>query len=785
MIVIGGGSPGEHAAGGAGRGRPAGRGRRARAGRRRVLLLRVHPVQDAAAARRGGAGGARGGRRPPRSTSRPRWPGATSWSPTTPTPARSSWLADNGIDLLRGSGRLAGRRRGRGRRQALHGRARRAGQRRRPDHPAGPVRASSTGIWTNREATGDEGRAAAAARARRRPGRDRAGAGRRAASAARSCWSSAPRACSPARPRRSARRSARSCAATASSSSSASGAAAARRDGEDYVLTLDDGRELRGDQLLVATGRRPRVRRDRPGDGRHRRRTRAACRSTRSCAPASACGRSATSPACSRSRTSASTRAGSSPRTSSASRARRNYDAVPRVTYTDPQAAAVGATEDRVQRDRRSCADVAKTATYTRAYAESNGYLTLLSDGERLTGAHAFGPEAGEWLQQATLAIRARVPLDVLLDTIQPFPTFSEIYLGALKALDREVARVNGLAALDEAPTWLNSEPLTSAELRGRVVLVDFWTYSCVNWLRTLPYVRAWHERYRDARRRRRARARVRLRARARQRAPRDRRAGRRLPGRDRQRLQRSGGPSTTTTGPRSTCSTATGASASTHFGEEAYAETERAIQQLLGVDEALVRRRRRRRRRGRRLGHAEVPGDLPRRARAASGARDAARSRSTSGRSTASGRSARRPRVLEAAAGSIAYRFEGRDLNLVLAAPARRSTFTVRLDGEPPGDDHGLDVDAPAKARSTSRGCTSSSASADAVARAHLRDHLRRPGRARLRVHVRLISRPGRSRAARRARPWRWRRSARASRRAATASRRSRPWARSGSRCA
>ena len=73
---------------------------------------------------------------------------------------------------------------------------------------------------------------------------------------------------------------------------------------------------------------------------------------------------------------------------------------------------------------------MAKTATYTHAYAESNGFLTLLSDGERLTGAYALGPEAGEWLQQATLAIRARVPLDVLRDIIQPFPTFSEIYVG-------------------------------------------------------------------------------------------------------------------------------------------------------------------------------------------------------------------------------------------------------------------------------------------------------------------------------------------------------------------
>jgi dihydrolipoamide dehydrogenase len=65
--------------------------------------------------------------------------------------------------------------------------------------------------------------------------------------------------------------------------------------------------------------------------------------------------------------------------------------------------------------------------------------LTLLSDGHRLVGAYALAPEAGEWLQQATLAIRARVPLAVLRDTIQPFPTFSEIYVGALKALHNKI----------------------------------------------------------------------------------------------------------------------------------------------------------------------------------------------------------------------------------------------------------------------------------------------------------------------------------------------------------
>jgi len=51
---------------------------------------------------------------------------------------------------------------------------------------------------------------------------------------------------------------------------------------------------------------------------------------------------------------------------------------------------------------------------------------------------------------------------------------------------------------LDGATGWLNTEPLTTEGLRGRVVLVDFWTYTCINWLRTLPYIRAWHEKYRD-----------------------------------------------------------------------------------------------------------------------------------------------------------------------------------------------------------------------------------------------------------------------------------------------
>ena len=65
--------------------------------------------------------------------------------------------------------------------------------------------------------------------------------------------------------------------------------------------------------------------------------------------------------------------------------------------------------------------------------------MTLVSDGERLTGAYALGQDAGEWLQQATLAIRAGVPLAVMEDVIQPFPTFSEIFLFALTELESKL----------------------------------------------------------------------------------------------------------------------------------------------------------------------------------------------------------------------------------------------------------------------------------------------------------------------------------------------------------
>ncbi len=70
--------------------------------------------------------------------------------------------------------------------------------------------------------------------------------------------------------------------------------------------------------------------------------------------------------------------------------------------------------------------------------------------------------------------------------------------MGSAKAKSRQSSKTGELASLGIATEWLNSQPLTAAGLRGKVVLVDFWTYSCINWLRTLPYVRAWAAKYKD-----------------------------------------------------------------------------------------------------------------------------------------------------------------------------------------------------------------------------------------------------------------------------------------------
>jgi pyruvate/2-oxoglutarate dehydrogenase complex dihydrolipoamide dehydrogenase (E3) component len=214
-----------------------------------------------------------------------------------------------------------------------------------------------------------------------------------------------------------------------------------RRDGKDYVLTLQDGRELRGDHLLSATGRRPRLPEGLDTVGAqydaHGIHVDASLRAGEHLwAIGDVTGiRLLTHVGKYQGEVVASNILGE--------QREAHYEAIPDAVYTDPQAASVGAIEAPFTATV-PVSEVAKTATYTHAYATAPGFLTLLSDGTRLTGAYALGPEAGEWLQQATLAIRAQVPLDVLRDTIQPFPTFSEIYVAALKALRSQITAHQG-----------------------------------------------------------------------------------------------------------------------------------------------------------------------------------------------------------------------------------------------------------------------------------------------------------------------------------------------------
>jgi thiol-disulfide isomerase/thioredoxin len=253
------------------------------------------------------------------------------------------------------------------------------------------------------------------------------------------------------------------------------------------------------------------------------------------------------------------------------------------------------------------------------------------------------------------------------------------------------------LSALDDMPVWLNSEPLTAEGLHGRVVLVDFWTYSCVNWLRTLPYVRAWDERYRD-------RGLVVV--------------GVHAPEfgfeHDLDNVRRAahvlgvGYPVVIDNDfaiwrsfenhywPALYVVDRDGRVSFRHFGEGAYQESERAIQQLLGVAEATVRVDA--------GGLAEAadwdtlksPETYVGRARGER--RSEARANglalnhwALAGAWSVSDEAA----VLQTAAGSIAYRFQARDLNMVLAPSAAGAAvrFAVRLDGQPPGDAHGIDV--------------------------------------------------------------------------------------------
>jgi thiol-disulfide isomerase/thioredoxin len=273
------------------------------------------------------------------------------------------------------------------------------------------------------------------------------------------------------------------------------------------------------------------------------------------------------------------------------------------------------------------------------------------------------------------------------------------------------------VTSLDRATAWLSSEPLTAASLRGKVVLVDFWTFTCINWLRQLPYVRAWAEKYRDQ-------GLVVIGVHAPEFAvERDldqvRRAARDL---------RVNYPIAVDNDfaiwrgfdnhywPALYLVDAQGRVRYRRFGEGEYAESERMIQQLLaeagagGVSRDLVsvaghgveaaadwdnlRSPETYVGYGRTEHFASPGGAAPDQRRVYTAPpRLGLNQWALSGEWTL-GREALR---LNEANGRITHRFHARDLHLVTAPAARGAPvrFRVRLDGQPPGAAHGVDVDA------------------------------------------------------------------------------------------
>ena len=265
------------------------------------------------------------------------------------------------------------------------------------------------------------------------------------------------------------------------------------------------------------------------------------------------------------------------------------------------------------------------------------------------------------------------------------------------------------MPSLDGATGWVNSEPLDLAELRGRVVLVDFWTLTCINWLRTEPYIRGWSQAYRDD--------------------------GLLVIGvhtpefsfeHDLDLVRRA----VATRGidypvaqdndyeiwnafdnhywPALYFVDKDGVVRDQHFGEGEYERSERAIQRLLGVERGLVSVEGEGVEAAADWDHLQTPetyvgyarGERFASPRSAayeeSGAYElpeslAANHWALSGEWTIG----RECVALDQAGGSIAFRFEARDAHLVLrAGGAGAIPFRVSLDGEAPGSSHGLDID-------------------------------------------------------------------------------------------
>jgi pyruvate/2-oxoglutarate dehydrogenase complex dihydrolipoamide dehydrogenase (E3) component len=121
--------------------------------------------------------------------------------------------------------------------------------------------------------------------------------------------------------------------------------------------------------------------------------------------------------------------------------ARADYRALPATVFTDPQLASVGTVSgEGLIYSRWELESTPRAYTYQDPVEP--GFIKVALDPARrvLVGAVAAGPEASDWLQQLTLAIRAEIPLDVLLDVIPPYPTFSEAIFFALQGLEKQLA---------------------------------------------------------------------------------------------------------------------------------------------------------------------------------------------------------------------------------------------------------------------------------------------------------------------------------------------------------
>jgi thiol-disulfide isomerase/thioredoxin len=272
------------------------------------------------------------------------------------------------------------------------------------------------------------------------------------------------------------------------------------------------------------------------------------------------------------------------------------------------------------------------------------------------------------------------------------------------------------LPSLGGATGWLNSQPLTAAGLRGKVVLIDVWTYTCINWLRTLPYVRAWAEKYKD-------RGLVVIGVHAPEfafeknidnvrRAAKDMKVDYPIAIDNNYAIWRA---LKNEYWPALYFVDARGHIRHHHFGEGEYEQSERIIQQLLAeagigsVDHKLVSVDARGAEAAADWGSLKSPENYvgyertenfaspggavldKRRVYAAP-----AQLRLNQWALSGDWMVGKQATVLNKANGRIAYRFHARDLHLVMGPAARGTSvrFRVLIDGKPPGAAHGIDID-------------------------------------------------------------------------------------------